>query len=581
MRFEVLRRDGTARLGKFEIGGETIRTPGLIGKDELETMKIEPHRFIPRLNEDIIEELNPCDAQGDEEYDARVIYYPILPTKNASLYILASANQYLGDYRTLSEALMKIRDTIPPDSALFLPAIASPENVSIFLFYGVDLFDDIYGKISALRGVYLTTEGEFRLEDLREFPCNCPECFERSPEDVKRFSKRERIDFLKSHNRYALEAEIKKVRILLAKENIREYVEKQCRSSPWLTALLRLVRDDFAEKRSPLFRKTYLYANTFESLDRIEIKNFNRRVMERYEKPDLDTLLILPCSARKPYSLSPSHKKILDVLSKYRRYIHEVILTSPLGIVPRELEIVYPAFHYDIPVTGRWAEEEKEWAKDCLKRYLEKNLYESVIAHVDGVYEQVCKEVERDIGLEFIYTCEDGVTGKRSLENLGEVISGVKKDRAMTSKERKLFSIRSMASYQFGGKIAEDLLSGDVKVRGRYPKMAAFEGENQILKVNRSYGSLDLTIDGAKKIKIKRKRKRNSDDYSVEIDDFVPTGDVFAVGVLDANEGIRPNDIVIFEGKRSFGTGRAKMAGWEMIRAKRGSAIKVESVKMK
>ena len=206
-------------------------------------------------------------------------------------------------------------------------------------------------------------------------------------------------------------------------------------------------------------------------------------------------------------------------------------------------------------------------------------MYESVIAHVDGVYEEVCKEVERDIGLEFIYTCEDGVTGKRSLENLGEVISGVKKDRAMTSKERKLFSIRSIASYQFGGKIAEDLLSGDVKVRGRYPKMTAFEGKNQILKVNRSYGSLDLTIDGA--IKIKSKRKRNSDDYSVEIDDFVPTGDVFAVGVLDADEGIRPNDIVIFEGKRSFGTGRAKMAGWEMIRAKRGSAIKVESVKAK
>ncbi|VUT24946.1 MAG: Archaeosine synthase [Candidatus Methanolliviera sp. GoM_asphalt] len=573
MRFEVLRRDGTARLGEFEIGGETIRTPCLIGRDELERMKIEPHSFIPRLNEDIIEELNP--PQGDEEYDARVIYYPILPTKNAFLYILASANQYLGDYRTLSKALMKIGDNIPPDSALFLPAIASPENVSIFLFYGVDLFDDIYGKISALRGVYLTTEGGFRLEDLREFPCNCPECLGRSPEEMKRFSKRERIDFLKSHNRYALEAEIKKVRILIAKENIREYVEKQCRSSPWLTALLRIVRDDFAEKRSPLFRKTYLYANTFESLGRIEVKNFNRRVMERYEKPDLDTLLILPCSARKPYSLSLSHKKILDVLSKYRRYIHEVILTSPLGIVPRELEIVYPASHYDIPVTGRWVEEEKDWAKNCLKRYLKKNLYESVIAHVDGVYKEICKEVEGDIGLEFIYTCEDGVTGKRSLENLGEVISGVKKDKAMTSKERKLFSIRSMASYQFGGKIAEDLLSGDVKVRGRYPKMTAFDGKNQILKVNRPYGSLDLTIDGALKI------KRNSDDYSVEIDDFVPTGDVFAVGVLDADEGIRPNDIVIFEGKRSFGIGRAKMAGWEMIRAKRGSAIRVESVKVK
>ena len=47
--------------------------------------------------------------------------------------------------------------------------------------------------------------------------------------------------------------------------------------------------------------------------------------------------------------------------------IHEVIITSPLGIVPRELEIVYPAASYDIPVTGIWEGYEKKMIKNLFQ----------------------------------------------------------------------------------------------------------------------------------------------------------------------------------------------------------------------
>ena len=34
------------------------------------------------------------------------------------------------------------------------------------------------------------------------------------------------------------------------------------------------------------------------------------------------------------------------------------MVTSPLGLVPRDLEEVWPAGHYDIPVTGDWTRDE-------------------------------------------------------------------------------------------------------------------------------------------------------------------------------------------------------------------------------
>ena len=38
--------------------------------------------------------------------------------------------------------------------------------------------------------------------------------------------------------------------------------------------------------------------------------------------------------------------------------VHQVIVTAPLGLVPRELEEIWPAANYDIPVTGEWDADE-------------------------------------------------------------------------------------------------------------------------------------------------------------------------------------------------------------------------------
>jgi len=82
-------------------------------------------------------------------------------------------------------------------------------------------------------------------------------------------------------------------------------------------------------------------------------------------------------------------------------------------------------------------------------------------------------------------------------------------------------------------------------------------------------GMISLTLEGGKILMGKRK-------YFVEIDDFKLKGDVFAVGVNDADHDIRIGDDVIITHKNVLkGVGVAMMNPDEMIESKKGVAVKV------
>src|SRR5207247_1380822 len=61
---------------------------------------------------------------------------------------------------------------------------------------------------------------------------------------------------------------------------------------------------------------------------------------------------------------------------------HEVIVTSPLGLIPREWERFHPARDYDIPVTGDWSRDEAAIVIEDLSAFLAANRYDAVVAHL-------------------------------------------------------------------------------------------------------------------------------------------------------------------------------------------------------
>jgi len=78
-----------------------------------------------------------------------------------------------------------------------------------------------------------------------------------------------------------------------------------------------------------------------------EFETSYRYIIEKYEVIPRDIAIFMPCSVRKPYSQSPSHQLIRTIISQVldpSRY--HIIVFGTCGIVPAELEEMFPYAHY-------------------------------------------------------------------------------------------------------------------------------------------------------------------------------------------------------------------------------------------
>ena len=590
--YEVRRRDGAARIGFLSLNREKKQTPLLFrveslhsGKEVIQVIHVEDSNFNDLFQEELhdvprgtvlLPEVHPLFTKVNEA----------IPSLFVDCFVLSFASAMLTSPREFVRRIIYARNAIPSDTALWVPAIATAENVALLFYMGVDLIDDTNAVINGYQGIYQMEEGRVSLPELEELPCTCSICSSLTVEELREQNSKERALLLAKHNTLLLEKELKKVKAHIRAGSLREYVELKVRSSPFSTAVLRILDleyEEYFEKRTPVARNHCMMANTTESLKRIEVKRFASRVLERYEPPGRQVLLLLPCSARKPYSLSPSHLKFREAIERYRGRIHELILTSPLGVVPRELEVLYPAAFYDIPVTGYWDAEEREWVSSCLRAYLERNVriykHKQIVAHLSGAYKELCSCVADELDIDVVYTCEESEEGtsKEALKRLKERMAELCGDKERLSGfEKKASMLKALADYQFGIGAGSELISrkeGEkIKITGKFPAYKLSVNSDVLARIVPEYGLLTLTLKGARRI------ERFLIAYTVHIGDFLPKGSILAPGVVDADEQIRVNDEVIFVGEKAFGVGRAKMSGWEMVESRKGVAVDVREV---
>jgi len=576
--FEVHERDGAARIGELRLA-DPVRTPALVdgvladagsewvqeregpagGEDELTVL---PHRAFPGGTPDEVQEAF-AQPYPDVEYPSAAVVSPETATDHgADAYVLSNAQELAGHAAAFVSAVIQTREAIPADTALYLPGVATPGNVATLAYAGVDLFDTDRAAVKGTQGKYLTTDGERFLSDLTELPCACPAC----QRPVEAFGREECV----THNGNALRAAVAVVRRRIQDGTLRDYIEGQARHEQWLTATFRRFDQQYGyvEQRTPLVRQAEMTVTSEDTLRRVEIQRYAQRVTTRYHNRFDNPLVLVPCSARKPYSESQSHGQFHDAI-QYRA--HLVSMTSPIGVVPQELELTYPAQQYDTAVTGRWSATEIEFVSDVLAAYLERNEYPRVVAHVpDEGYRDICERVEASLDLDFEYTVDEHPTDTESLSNLASTLAHELK---YSKRERQHNTVRAVADYQFG-EGAGDALFDDLGVESVYPKLRALSADGeQLAMLVPEYGVLSLTLAGAR-------RWVDSDvpTKRVEIDAFVPHGSVLAPGVVDASPAIRPGDEVVIEGPKAFAVGRAEMSGPEMVESTRGIASGVRHV---
>jgi archaeosine synthase len=577
--FEIHERDGAARLGELRLA-DPVTTPALVDDVVADagslwrrerdvpaggeaTLTVLPHRAFPAGTRDEVQEaFAPRPVPETVDGPTAAVVTPETATDlGADAYVLSTARGVAGHASAFVEAVLAVRRAVPPDTALYVPGVATPRAVATLAYAGADLFDAKLARVRGRQGRYLTSEGAYDLADLAELPG-------RHPGDPPRTSF-DREDCV-AHNVAALEAELATVRTRIRRGRLRDYVEGQARHEEWLTALVRELDQEwgYLEQRTPVVRDAEMTAATEDTLQRVEIRRFADRVTTRYRDRFDGPLVLVPCSARKPYGDSQSHRQFRDAID-YRG--HRVSMTSPIGVVPQELELTYPAQHYDSVVTGRWTAGEEQFVAEVLRRYLARTDYDRVVAHVpDGGYRDICETVAADTEARFEYTVADHPTTEASLANLADALAGESRYR---KRERQVRTLRAVADYQFGAG-AGDALFDEPRVTGRHPKLQARTPDgDQLAALVPQYGTLAFTLAGAR-----RALAADIDVGRVEIDDFVPHGSVLAPGVTDADAGVRVGDEVVVEGAGALAVGRAAMSGPEMAASTRGVAVSVRHV---
>jgi len=492
----------------------------------------------------------------------------------------------LNNQRQAVSFLAGISSFLPIDSILYLLSPAPHTYWPILAYAGINVFSNGFVEIASKQSIYLTDFGGIDLESFSEKTCFCEACnsVNQLTELLSPDSNNPDQTLLEKHNTWIATKKIREIRNALRNNDLRSYVEQMIHSNVFSGAALRLLDKQHMDEiipRTPTWKSSLIKHITEYSYYRPEILSFQNRIVERYHiKENKKVAVIFPCSARKPYSLSRSHEKFLKTLDSLPREkrgnIQELIMTSPLGVIPRELEIVYPAAHYDIPVTGDWSFEEKEIAVRQLTNVLSKAKSSklSVIAHVSNEYVELCKDAEKQLMMEFKYTTSDAkVTSSSSLSLLYDELNSILKDLKPTTYSSDLELIQAIADYQFGSGIGQEMFKEKCRIRSK-PNQPLFimQDKKQIGVIHPTTGKLNLTLTTGKTLVEKEK-------YFVLFDDEELEGStLFAVGVVDADPQIRPTDSVIILNKKRelVGVGNAIISGKDMKETKRGPAVKIK-----
>lgn len=449
-----------------------------------------------------------------------------------SVVVLTDSPQLAKLTGMLENALISIRTKFPA-SLIWTPGIAGPDNCALLAWMGVDLFDLSRSRQASSLGVLITESGP------------------RSPDN----DSEEDSSMISQCSEWS--RAISSVRVAIRQGSLRELAERNSTSSANSVVHLRthdLLSRDISERRGLLSssensgRKLRCYS--FESRNDPVVKYWRHRVSELHEPPEhqRQVLVLLPCSAKKPYKLSQSHARFRRSLKNH--LIHEVMVTAPLGLVPRELEELWPAAHYDIPVSGIWDADELLTIRAMISRVVERVRYSIVINHsgidllLDGIRVVDTRQGDSAGSIEALSRLKNEVeTAFNDLPNVE------------FAERPRLMQLKAISRFLLG---SDSWLDG-AEIRGRPPIITINRDGIQIAKWNPRRGMFSFSKASLRILE--KLEVLNRVNLKADVNWL---GDIFPSYIEDFDPVIRTGDeLLVYQESRLIGSARATAPGWE------------------
>ena len=449
------------------------------------------------------------------------LYIPFIKKhKNIKLLNLSDLFEDLYHFRDIIGNVITLKSELDNNLLLMASGRIQSNFYPLLTYLGFDLIDASYNLFLATEDFYDTIEDLLPIYKIKYFPCTCIACRAYLEPLVQEKYSEKKTKFLCLHNLLTAKAYMNRIKQYLKYEDFRGFLEKSSLHDTSYISLLKILDKnhfDSLQYETPLIQKDRpIRCIGPLSYFRPDFVEFRRRLINTFTPESWTKLLIIvPCSAKKPYSQSKSHQKFLRVLRKFSEFpsFQEIILTSPLGAIPRQLENVYPANSYDISVTGEWDAEEIALAGDMLIDLLGKyDPHIPVLCHLDEAYLEILDYAREKIKNPlFLTEVSEGLTSSTSLESLRSLIEAHKKDISIEtgyshgSDLTKTWprKVHKILDYQYGPQFSHHIFPNKLQVRHTrfHDKLEIYDKTTQELLgvFDSREGLIQLTLNAAQR----------------------------------------------------------------------------------
>jgi len=467
-------------------------------------------------------------------------------------------------YPDIVRAVLAAKKHLPVDKPIHLFGCGHPMLFAQAALLGCDFFDSASYAKFAYSGRMMLPTGTVHLENLTELPCECPVCSSTSADELKKLKKEEKDLQLMKHNLYVSAGEIRRVRQAIQDGKLMELAAIRARGHPELYQAFQVMLDNAEQiiQSDPIGNATSILYTGSETSRLPVFQRFHRQLLKTYPYQKTKTLILIPDLGSNPFS---------DILPEITRLVRSqdpsdtiVAFVTPIGIIPWELEHVFPSQQGIFPAT------------------LDPVTLENTIARAVDFLQIIDAErviwASRNTATNSIFEDIDEAFHIEQVDGIGKAIEEMQKHESNTVEwtQRKL---RAVFSFQWGisGNGIIDSESVVVVLSRKTGKIRHVkDGDTILFTLVPTTGLLTPTLEGGKRLL----QVGISEHFLVTVNDdsaeYVRKGkSALAKFVLKASSDLLAGEEVLIVDKEStlLGTGRALLTGPEMLQFSRGVAV--------